>query len=547
MTIRRGNRRLARTNGVTAAAAGPSPGSWSSAAVDRGPVTGAAGLTYEAVRGDHPDFALTPEQIEVDWFVDNVGWAGFYVQIKALLGSMCPWIPLHREGSEWVPIEDPNKAARHAGIIAAIRPPTRSQTGLRFRSLYLQAGVGEHAFWPVDVVGRGLTFDIAHPVQLARSPNSHELFAVKTRRDASANSGVGWNEFHRERLRRHWNPNPKWPDEATTALEPVRAELGLYRDTVMSMKRTAQSRLLMNGLLWISTNEEDEVGNPWATEDRAPSTDPGDLTPSTPETQAGLENLLREYSRFGARAYRDTAGNDVAAHLPFPFPHHTAPQHVDFGRRLEKKDLEALTEIVFAGARGLDVPTQYLVNGEASANAWNDAELRRALHERGVFPELTPHNEFWTDFGYRPLLALTRAGGLMLGDDDPNDYMLGCATDVLDIRSDSLQAIALALSQGIASREWAAAKLGVSQPEMLVVPPEIDDYEHWLNVKASASRAQAETSEDFPELTGALPSLPAGDPASGTDAPAGDPTPRDPEPGVAAGARALALIEGRGR
>lgn len=550
MTMRRGHRRLTRTPPPIAAAV-PRPGPDTAAAqavraIHQPPVTAAAGMTYEAVRGDHPDFTLTPEQVEVDWFVNHIGWAGYYVQIKAMLGSLCPWIPLKREGGEWVHNPDP----RLAGIIDAIRPPRGTQAGLRFRSLYLQAKIGEHAFWPVDVAGRGLTFDIAHPNQMARSARSTELFAVRTRRDASASTGVGWHEFPRERLRRHWVENPDWPDEATTALEGVRPELGLYRDTVWSMQRSAQSRLLMNGLLWVPTNEDDVAGDPWAADDRMGASDPADLTPSTPESAGSLEGLLREYSRYGARAFRDHAGNDVAAHLPFPFPHHTAPTHIDFGRALKKEDLETLTEIVFAGARGLDIPTQYLVNGEASANAWNDAELRRALHERGVFPELEVNNDFWTDHSYRPMLALSRTGGRVLLDDDPADHKLGCDTSVLDLRSDSLQSIALALAQGIASRQWAATKLGVPIAEMLEVPVDITDYEHWLYTKASAARAGAETSSDFPELAAlneGLPSLPAGDPAEGQSEPVADLTPRDPEPGVPAGARALALIEGRGR
>lgn len=505
------------------------------------PVTAAAGLTYEAVRGDHPDFKLTPEQVEVNWFGDNVGWAAFYVQIKAMLGSLCPWIPLKREGNEWVPVVD----GRHAGIIDAIRPPTRSQTGLRFRSLRLQAKIGEHAMWPVDVAGRGLTFDIAHPNQLMRSPSSTELFGVKTRRDATPSSPVGWAEFPRDRLRRHWIADDEWPDEATSSLMPVLPEMGLYRDMVLALRRTAQSRLLMNGLLYVPIGEDDEVGNTWSSDDAGGAFDPSDSTPSTPEEAGGLEELLKEYARYGARAFRDHAGNDVAAQLPFPFPHHSKPEHVTTSEGIKKEHLETLTEVVFAGARALDIPTQFLVSGEASANSWGDAELRRALHERGVFPELERNNEFWTDHGYRPLLALSRAGGLALGDDDPNDYKLGCDTTVLDVRSDSLQSIALALAQGVGSRQWAASKLGVPISEMLELPVEVEDYDHWLSTKASAARAQAEATSDFPELAAVdgLPGLPAGEGGEGSE-PVRDVTPRAPEPAVAA---ALRLIAGRGR
>lgn len=500
-----------------------------------GAVTAAAGHTYESNRNDGlPDFALTQQQIEIDRFVDCVGWAGFYVQIKAMLGAMCPWIVEHREGTDWVPVRDP----RINALASLIQPPARSQTGLRFRSLMLQASIAEHAFWPATTPDRGLVFDIAHPGQLRRSRDSIDRFVVRTRSDARV-GGPGWHEYGIERLRRHWIPNRRWTDEADPELATVLTELRLYESTVLDLLRSSQSRMVMNGLLYIPTMPTggNVDGGTWATEQSTGVADPGSAVPPTP-AGGSLSKLIADMSAFGARAYRDHMGNDVASAMPYPFPHFAEPKMLDLGRPMSSEALAALAEIVFAAARGLHIPSQFLVSGEASANHWGDAELRRALHERAVFPELEPNNEFWTDVGLRPIMEVTRAGGLVLRDDDPADYRLGCDTSVLDVKSDSLQAIALAHSTGAAGRAWLASKLGIPEGEMLRLPSDVTEYEQWLYSKSSSARASGEAARDglTPSST---PGPQAGDePGAGlvpsVDAPA--------EPEVTAGA--LRLIAG---
>ena len=449
-------------------------------------VTAAAGPHYSGRQPGVPDFALTNEQLEVDRFVDEIGWVGFYVQIKAMLGAMCPWIPEQKIGRDWVPCEDP----RIAGILDLIRPPRRSQAGLRFRSLRLQASIGEHAFFPVTTPGRGLTFDIAHPGQL-RKGQTAGTFGVATRRDANPTTGLGYTEHPRDHLHRHWIEDDKWPDEAKPSLSAVRPEMRVYESVVRNLQRSSDSRLLMNNLLWISNDYGGTEGDRWIED---PDGLTGDDVPNTPEG-TGLTELIREFSRLGARAFSDHLGKDVASVLPFPFPHHTKPEMVDLGGNVDKEVLKSLTEIVFAAARGLNIPTQFLVSGEASANHWNDAELRRALHERAVFPELEANNEFWTEYAFRPLLSLSKSGLMSLGDDDPEEYRIGVDTSVLDVKSDSLAHVSTAIQEGIASREWAADKLGVPRGEMLEVPVDVDDYEHWIYSRATLPRATTESAE----------------------------------------------------
>lgn len=471
-----------------------------------GAVTAAAGFAYESNRSDGlPDFTLTPAQVEIDRAVDTIGWAGFYVQIKAMLGAMCPWYVERREGTDWVPVDDP----RINALAHLIRPSSRSTAGMRFRSLMLQASIAEHAFWPASTPDRGLVFEIAHPEQMRKSPTSTELFAVASRQDARP-GGVGWREFETARLRRLWIPHRRWPDEADPELAAVRTELRLYETNALALLRTSQSRLIMNGLLYIPTVPPAgaDTGSMWTQQTESATSD----VPSTP-AGGSLHKLIADMAAFGARAYRDHDGNDVAAVMPYPFPHFDKPEMIELGRSITAEQLEGLAEIVYAAARGLHIPTQFLVTGEAAQNHWNDAELRRALHERAVYPELEPHNEFWSEMALRPIMRLTRAGGVCIGDDDPDEYRLAADTSTLDVKSDSFQTWALAYQTGAASRAWLADKLGVPESQMLQLPANVDEWQHWLYTRSPASRSTAETTTDFPELqhTGIGPATDAGD------------------------------------
>lgn len=480
-------------------------------------MTAAAGFAYESTNSlGLPDFTLTPEQVEIDQYVDQIGWVGFYVQIKAMLGAMCPWVVEERQGTEWVRTEDP----RINAMAYMIQPPSRTTASLRFRSLTLQASIAEHAFFPAHTEDRGLVFDIAHPQQMRRSQRGEEWFSVATRQDARPGT-VGWYDYPLDRLRRHWIPDRKWPDQADPELSTVLTEMRLYESTTLDLLRSSQSRMLMNGLLYIPTDPGEAASDgqgSWV-EEASNFSDAGDTSPETP-AGGSLQQLIADFSAFGARAFRDHRGTDVASRMPYPFPHFNKPEMIELGRPMSEESLNALHEVVLAASRGLHIPTQFLVSGEGSTNHWNDAELRRALHERAVYPELEPNNEFWTEMALRPLLALSRAGGMVLRDGDPDDYRLACDTSVLDIKSDSLRTLALAHATGVASRSWLAQKLGVPESELLELPSNVNDWERWLYSKASATRAGAHTFEDFPdqvnqsgiinEDVGALPGLPGG-------------------------------------
>lgn len=531
MTVTKGRRAAARQTATpakpTAAGRGGQPRN-----PQRG-VTAAAGFAYESPNG-LPEFTLTPAQLEIDHYVDTMGWVAFYIHIKAMLASMCPWRPEQRIRGEWVPSDDPRMTA----IVDRILPPTRSQQGMRFRSIKLQASIGEHAFWPTYTTDRGLTFDIAHPLQLRRG-QTPGTFGVQTRKDARPSTGFGYREYDVARLRRHWVPDDTWPDEAYSPLAAVLPEMRLYDALVRNVGRAAESRLLMNNILWLSSDDGSEpTADTWG--DTGGNADPDDDTPATPDGDDAIDEILKDLAESGGRAFRDHRGNDMSSVLPFVMVHHTEPKMLELGRPIDKETLSGLTAAVEAAARGLNIPMMFLVSGEGAAKYWNDLELRRALHERAVYPELAVNNDFWTDYALRPMLRASRDGQSALRDDDPNEWRLGADTSAIDVKSD-VDPVESYLA-GVGSRQRAAAAKGISPDEMLELPPDVSEYEHFLYVKAAGVRAAFEVLHDQQRGGGggAPRALPAGPTPTEVDLPTDDPTTEPTEPGsVSAGALAI--------
>lgn len=434
-------------------------------------VQAAAGRRYESARDAAiPDFSLTDLQQKTWRGAQKVGWAGFYRDVKALLGSQCTWLPTYKGEV----IED----TRIDAVVSLIKPPGWSQTAMRFRAIQLQAGLGEHALWPVDLPSGLVGFRIAHPTQLTKSSQDSTMFGLKTRRDARA-GGPGFTNYPLKRLRRVFIPDPEWEDEAWPSLCKALDEIELYEATILNMKRGVNSRLLMNGLLYIPT-EIDDTSKGYRP--RINGTGPAGMnTPSAPVGGA-LADLIRDFMKFGGRAYSDTNGNDIASQLPFPFPHHSEPKLIEMGRALDKETLEALEAIVRSAGRGIDIPQQFLVAGEGAASAWSEAELRRALHEQGIFPELQWHDDQFAEYAFRPLL---RTFGIA---DEHEAEFFGLASDhsAIQVKSDQTSVYFNAVDRGIARRDWAAQQMGIPEEGRVELPAGVTDYDLYREIAGIA-------------------------------------------------------------
>lgn len=452
----------------------------------------AGGKYYESVKGDGiPDFSLTPEQLESWESTERIGWCGYYRDIKAMLGARCEWVPMYKG-------ERVDNPRMQAVIDEMIKPCNGSQEQMRFRSLQLQVGLGEHATWPVDTP-TGVRWVVAHPMQL-RKGSLPGTFAHLTRRDAKPGA-PGWAEHPIAGLRRHHIPNPGFEDEATTALCRVFPEIRLYRSIVQNMQRGVDSRMLMNGLLWVGTLEGDIAGG----EDNIGFVEPYQFddygvglndVPSSPDGGSSLDQLLDEFVEYSSRAYRDVDGNDVASRVPFPFPHHTKPEVVELGRAIDKESLESLQVVVEAGARGLNINPSFLVAGPGTNNHWGDAEARRDLHERSVSPELSYNDAFWSEWAFRPILRRMIKGQKALEGTNPEDWSLGSDLSKIEIKADQPDLWLKAQKCGIITPDYAAERLGVPEGGRLQPPPGFTEWDHYL-----ATVARPQTAEEVEEST----------------------------------------------
>lgn len=428
-------------------------------------VQAAAGRRYESARNAAiPDFSLTNDQQRAWAGRQDVGWAGFYVDTKALLGAQCHWQAAYRGEV----VEEPRVQA----LIDLIRPEGWSQMAMRFRALQMQAGLGEHALFPVDHSRGGLAWRVAHPTQLGRS-QTPGMFSLRTRRDARP-GGHGYHEYPVRNLCRLFVPDATYEDEAHPSLAEALDEIDLYRSTILNMKRGVDSRLLMNGLLYIPTQKQDLNG---AAPVRQPILGPGvaGLDVDSGPVDGNLATLIKDFVKFGGRAYADTKGTDIASRLPFPFPHHTKPELIEMGRAIDEATLEALNSIVRSAGRGLRIPQQFLVSGEGATHAWGEAELRRALHEQSIFPELDHQDGQFTEWALWPLLNMIPP----VDGTNIEDWSLVSDRSQIEIKGDQTSIFFEAAEKGLASPDWVSHKIGIPVEGRLQLPADVTEFEHW--------------------------------------------------------------------
>lgn len=426
-------------------------------------VQAAAGRKYESARNAAiPDFSLTDEQQRAWKGAEDVGWAGFYRDTKALLGAQCHWDVAYKGEV----VEEP----RIQALADLIKPEGWSQVAMRFRALQLQAGLGEHALFPIDHSRGGLSWRIAHPEQLGRA-QTPGMFSYRTRRDGRP-GGHGYHEFPVSNLCRIFVPDAKYEDEAHSSLSEALDEIDLYRSTVLNMKRGVDSRMIMNGLLYIPTQRQD-IGTAVPQPISGPGVSGHDV--QSGPVDGNLATLIKDFVKYGGRAYADLNGTDMASRLPFPFPHHSKPEMVEVGRAIDPTTLEALDSIVRSAGRGLKIPQQFLVSGEGATHAWGAAELRRALHEQSIFPELDQQDAQFTQWALWPLLnAIPPIDGTSI-----EDWSLISDRSQIEIKGDQTSIYFDALEKGIAEPDWVAGKIGIPVEGRLQLPSDITSFEHW--------------------------------------------------------------------
>lgn len=382
---------------------GPSPAEQWANHLHNVAVQAAAGPSYRAATKNEPEFSLTAEQVEADAAVEEVGWVGYVPDYLSSQGSKARFYPaVNVDGTAWTEHES---LAQEWNKFYRPHPDMTDGEDLLDRQTWTKTNlanlytIGEFAAWRLPItqeLGGGDGWMTAHPSCLdsASNRNGPKMFAYRNRPDAAkperSNEVTGYYEYDFELLHRCWKPHHKYTALADFSLRRILPEIRLYRSVLANLTSASKSRLLMNGIVWFPTLEQD------VRDDEGSSLADGST----------LEGMVQKWGRIGKRAFEDHSSNDPASVIPFPFSHHTAPQYIELGRGADKATLMILPEIIQHAARGMNLPTDFILKGVGESNHWNAEAKNQSVIKSGIEPLLDDYLGWWSKQFIRHLNAV---------------------------------------------------------------------------------------------------------------------------------------------
>lgn len=391
---------------------------------------------------------------------DGPGVCGYYLDLVALLASLCPLtVEVRQNDGSWVASDDPVLNA----IISHYRSPVASQAELVALHVRHRESMGEA--WLVNSERIGY--------YVLTVPN------VTVTSDA-----VMWTDIFGKRRTtpadRVWKsmvPDPYQPWMPTSPLRRAIPDLRRLRAATRNQTRAAESRLVMNGLVAFP----DDSGNgsrPLATVD-----DTSELT--------GTDKLVDDYIELAKAAFNDD--DSVAAAVPFPYVG-PAAQYVELGRGIDQQALQVEDRAIEAFARAVNFPAQLLTSGPGAANHWNEWLLEESQRKMGLTPKLQPVCSDLTEFYLRPEVVRMQH---RLGSWDSvsaDRVRVGFDSSFLTSKPDRTAQILQAWSQGVASMAEVAEVLGITKT--LAIPGGMSEYEHWQLATSKPGAPYADVDEE---------------------------------------------------
>lgn len=417
---------------------------------------------------------------------EGPGFVGFALDLKALVAAM---VPLHVEErdakGEWTRSENATAQAAFAGIEGV----HSNQAGLVFALYRARSAVGEGWLAPIQT-DEGLRWLIAQTPQLTFRDKE---VLIRTRRDQSDNDPDVYH-VRLDQVKRSWHPDNEWPGEAYSAFQRAIPDIERYRSVARNITRTTNSRILTNGMMWFPPHDTS--------------------VPAMPATDTPIQEtpkVIDDWVEMSWKALNDDS--DFAAYSPFPvYGGDKPPEFVDVGRMLDEKILDAETAALRAVGRSLDFPQQLLVEGPGTGNHWSDVLLQDDFLRTAVAPELGETLSDLTIGAFRPVLEVLKAQGASLA--EPRRYRIWYDLTEVAKRPDTSELTLDAWRAGVANLAAVGHAVGLSETELLELPDDVTEYEHWLKVHSPAAGEPGPTSEpnipdaeNAPAVTGAVSEL----------------------------------------
>jgi len=438
-------------------------------------VIAAAGNDYRSQTKTHEDYRLPDKQAFIEKISESAGWVQTFVTISANLGSKCTWKPAYKGEIVDNPIIE--------SIVSSIKPIHGSQKSLRWRSLILQAKLGTQVASMIDTQN-GVRYGAHHPDTIIKSRRNYgQSMAImveednyKTAIDVDANN-----------LRQHIISNEKYLNTPYTPLCNITQEMLLYCCAMESIQATEEERKLVSTLIQFKPEQ---------------ILDGAGLNTGDKPASSHIDSIVEGYTKLSVKAYKKAG---PARTMPYPVAFSGDINIHKLGESVTSDDIKKLNDIISLAAIGLPIPPIWLMAGEGgSSNHWGDSEMRRALHQQRVEPELELNDEFWSEFAFRPLLSkrIKSQGDGMFSASNLDNWSLKSDTSCIEVKPDNANQLLEMYKCGVIPRNAVAESLGIDK---LALPDDISEIEHLYNMTGRSlteeTPADPDARPEIPELT----------------------------------------------
>jgi hypothetical protein len=392
---------------------------------------------------------------------DGPGVLGYYLDTVALLASLCPLIPevMDRDGV-WHRSDDPVLNVTLAGYKSQLF----SQPDLVAYHTRHREAVGE--CWIIYSEDIGWVVATIPNVTSTRSGDSIDFT------DPYGNK----RRVSKDRAWKSWQPDPYEPWLPTSSVRRAIPELRRLNAATRNQTRSAESRLVMNGLL--AFPPDDGGARPLR-----------EAVNGGPQKD-GVEQVLDDYVELAKESFDD----DDAPSASVPFPYIGAPAtYIELGRSIDGGALQVEEKALEAFARSVNFPAQLLTSGPGAANHWNEWLLQEVQHKMGLAPKMLPVCNDITEFYFRPMLRniKNRVGSWNI---NPDRARVGFDTSFLTNKPDLTSQAMESYRLGISSRDEVAKALGIE--ETMDIPIGLSEYEHWQLATGGKGAPYAEVDPD---------------------------------------------------
>lgn len=467
----------------------------------------------------------------IDFDRNGPGLLGYYLDMVGLMASMVPLVPeeLNSEG-KWERSDDP--VLHVIGSAWRGQLPQATQSELMLKAVRLREAIGR--CWHIA------------------DPNLGWCVVAKATPLNDEQKSVAWTTMYGtprittgDRVYYSWVGDTYEDHMSTSPVRRSLQDLRRIRAAVRSQTRSANSRLLTNGLLAFPS--ADETARPLA----APEGEDGEETELT-----GVDKLIDDFVDLAKLGFSDD--DSAAANIPFPYIGPKA-EFVSLGGDIDPTSLDSERMGIAGFARSVNFPQKLIEEGPGDANHWNEYLLKEEQVKMGLAPKVDPVAADVTAMHFRPVIAMLsrQMNGWVK---NPKRCRLVADYDYLLERPVQASEMLAAWQAGVGSRQAAADAYRIT--DKLDLPNGMSEFEFWQLQAHISGAPYAET-----DLTGNLivppppvdpmaggfalgdagagggaPALPPAPPAAPAAGPGGEPTTVNPvtEPPAPAGIAAAA-------